>query len=448
MNSIGRRSFLKAMSGLACGSYFSGMFQNAYAQSAPPLRLIVVNSCHGVAPQFWRPQLPDGTSGETGWSVTFDPDATLAPLDAHKDSMLVLEGLDLSVLYRAGASGLTGHAGGAISPITGSDARSATDRRAKSPSLDVALATLLNQRPLLYRQNGYAGAATGISYDSTGEPLACLYDPRDVYSQWFASATLPTTDTGEATRRQAAQLKVLATVQADAARLRTRLPAAELPKLDAHLDALNLIETQLQMPATIPTSCVQPMQPPNPVYDATCGCYPSDPIAEMNVVMNQVVASMACGLTRMATVYLDPGTYLPALDLGGPNRQIHNDVAHSYRPDDVMSARYLSRVHQWYAGRIADLCTRLKAVPENGATLYDHTIILWVKERGDPAQHLSSDLPFVLLGGGGNFRRGRYLDFAGTQPHNGLLVAIANQFGAGVQSFGEPDVTGELPGLT
>jgi Protein of unknown function (DUF1552) len=442
---MNRRALLKAMSGLAAGSYFSGLFQSAWAQSATPLRLIVVSSAHGYAPQFWRPRLPSGQPGESGWSVTFDPDATLAPLDAHKDSMLVLEGLDLSVLYRSGASGLTGHAGGAIAPLTGSDARGPDDRRAKSASLDVALASLFQQRPLLFRQSGYAGAANGVSYDSTGEPLANLYDVRDVYAQWFASQTLPPTDTGAQTRRQAARLKVLSTIRGDAARLRTRLPASELPKLDAHLASLSLIEQQLNQPVT--TGCVAPTKPAAPVYDPGCGCYANDPVAEMGTLMNLVVTAMSCGLTRVATICLDPGTYLPGVDLGGATRQIHNDVAHSYRPADEQSARYLSRVGQWYARRIADLCARLKAVPEGGKTMYDNTIILWVNELGDPAEHLVSNMPFVVLGGGGAFRRGRYLNFAGEAPHNRLLVSVANQFGANLRSFGEPDVTGELPGL-
>ncbi len=446
-----RRQLLKAMSGLAAGSYLGGLFQSAYAQSAPtaPLRLIVVNSSHGYAPQFWRPRLANGQTAETGWSLTFDPDSSLAPLEKYKDSMLVLEGLDLSVLYRSGASGLTGHAGGAISPITGSDARSSSDRRSKSWSLDVALAAKLQQRPFLFRQSGYAGAATGISYDATGEPVANLYDNRDVYAQWFATATLPTgTDTSAQVRRQAAQLKVLSTVRADAARLRPKLPKAELPKLEAHLDSLSLIEKQLSTPVNLPTTCTKPAQPPAPVYDQGCGCYLNDPIAEMSTLLNLAVSAMACNLTSVATIYLDPGTYLPNVDLGGASRQIHNDVAHGYRPDDELSARYVARIQQWYAQRIVELCDRLKAVPEAGKTMYDNSLILWVNELSDPAQHLSSDMPFVVLGGGGSFRRGRYLNFAGTRPHNGLLVSIANQFGMGLTSFGEKDVTGELPGLT
>ncbi len=441
-----RRSLLKAMGGLAAGSYLSGLFQSAEAQSATPLRLIVVNSCHGYAPQFWRPRLANGSVAETGWSLTFDPDSTLAPLEKHKESMLILEGLDLAVLYRNGASGMTGHAGGVISPLTGSDARSATDRRAKSPSLDIALASLLKVRPLLFRQSGYAGAATGISFDATGEPINCLYDVRDVYNDWFANATLPTSDIAGQARRQAAELKVLSTIRADAARLNLRLPAAERPKLEAHLDSLSLIEQQLKAP--IATSCAKPAQPPPLKYDNTCMCSNYDPIVEASQLLNQVVTAMSCNLTRVATVYFDPGPYLPGVDLGGATRQVHNDVAHSYRPDDELSARYLARVQRWYAARISELCDRLKAVPEGGKTMYDNTIILWVNELGDPAQHLSNDMPFIVLGGGGSFRRNRYLSYAGTQPHNALLVSIANQFGAGLVSFGEKDLTGELAGLT
>lgn len=436
MKPIERRSLLKAMGGLAAGSYFSGLFQSAYAQSAPPLRLLVIQSEHGYPPAYWRPRMSDGSPlQETGWNLTFDPDSCMAPLEPHKDSLLLVEGLDLYCLYRQGASELTGHGGGWVAPLTGSDARALEDRRPTSPSIDVAMASLLQCQPMLYRQSGYNGANTGVCFDASGEPVPMLYDPRDLFTEWFSSIMLPTTDTAMAARKQAAELKVLASVKADAAKLRTRLPSAELPKLDAHLAGLALLEQQLMQPP--PATCSKPGQP----------TYPQDPVLELQLVTDMVTRAFACNLTRVATLMITMGPYLPGVDLGGTDRQVHNDVAHSYRPDDDQSARYLARVQRWYADRMAELITMLKSVPEGNGTLYDSTIILWINELGDPAQHLSSDLPFVLAGGGGTFRRGRYLNFAGTQPHNGLLVSLANQFGANVNSFGEPDIIGELPGL-
>jgi hypothetical protein len=436
MKSQSRRSLLKTFAGLAGAAMYRGLFNDVWAQSAPPLRLILLSSPHGCAPQFWRPRMPNGqAAAETGWTLDFDPDSSMGPLEPHKSSLLLLEGLDLTCLQRPGASYATGHAGGIIAPFTGSDARSISDRRAKSPSLDTWLGTLLKQKVLLYKMFGYMGATSGYAFDATGERVNFLYDPRDLYRDWFATAVLPTTDTALAQRRKAAELKVLSMLKGDASKLKVRLAASERPKLEAHLEGLNLIETRLQAP--LPGNCSKPTAPVGAV---------TDPISEFHTVRDLVVSALACNLTQVVNVMIEMGSHLPGVDLGGASRAVHNDVVHSYRADDELSARYVSRVNRWSAQRVAELIVALKSVPENGKTLYDSTIILWANELGDPAQHLSYDLPFVVAGGGGTHRKGRYLKFA-SQPHNGLLVSLANQFGGNRTFFGEPDLTGELPGF-
>jgi hypothetical protein len=56
-------------------------------------------------------------------------------------------------------------------------------------------------------------------------------------------------------------------------------------------------------------------------------------------------------------------------------------------------------------------------------------------------------MPFLLAGGGGGLRAGRYLQYDGVS-HNDLLVTILNLFGDERQTFGEEQYcTGPLPNL-
>jgi hypothetical protein len=56
-------------------------------------------------------------------------------------------------------------------------------------------------------------------------------------------------------------------------------------------------------------------------------------------------------------------------------------------------------------------------------------------------------MPFMLAGGGGALRTGRFLKYGGVS-HNDLLVALLNAYGIADQKFGHPDFcTGPLPGL-
>jgi hypothetical protein len=58
-------------------------------------------------------------------------------------------------------------------------------------------------------------------------------------------------------------------------------------------------------------------------------------------------------------------------------------------------------------------------------------------------------VPFVLAGGGGSYAKGRYLSYGtgNTNPHNGLLVSILNEFGMNLSSFGDTSFTGGLKDL-
>ena len=60
--------------------------------------------------------------------------------------------------------------------------------------------------------------------------------------------------------------------------------------------------------------------------------------------------------------------------------------------------------------------------------------------------HTCTDVPFVLSGGG-VFETGRFLD-VGSVNHSHLLVSIAQAFGLGISTFGNPaSGSGPLGGL-
>ncbi|MBC7530925.1 MAG: hypothetical protein H7318_05045 [Oligoflexus sp.] len=93
---------------------------------------------------------------------------------------------------------------------------------------------------------------------------------------------------------------------------------------------------------------------------------------------------------------------------------------------------------------------KLASAPEaDGGNMLDNTIILWGNELGAGNSHTYKDIPFVIAGGtGGAFKMGRYLKYE-SEPHNNLLVSIANAMGmVDVKTFGIPGVcTGLLKRL-
>ena len=66
---------------------------------------------------------------------------------------------------------------------------------------------------------------------------------------------------------------------------------------------------------------------------------------------------------------------------------------------------------------------------------------MWTNELGKGNSHTMDNIPFVLVGGGLDFKMGRSLKYK-QEPHNRLLMAIAHAFGHKVKTFGNPNHCG------
>jgi hypothetical protein len=450
---ISRRALMKTFAGITVGApFFKGLLRDALAQTMPTYpRFVVLRNPHGCAADLWRPQAPGGgAAAETGWTLTYDPDSSLGPLEPHKDSLVVIDGLDLLCNFDMGG-GYLGHNGGTVAPLTGRHARTpenADSMRTTGPSIDVFLANKLQTEPFMFIPTDYSGSTGGVSFDMAGERVVNEYDLPTSFKKWFGAFAGPmATVDPKAAARQKADLATLDYLNGEATMLRTRLAATERVKLDGQIDALNLLRQKLTMAPLAPTAgCTKPSQPPPPDYGPTL----------INLVLQFTTQLLACNLTRVAMIDIDPvnSGKMAWLPNGLGTLAVHNDIAHAYRPDDPQSVRNLSIVHRWYATQVASFITMLKAIPEGNGTAYDNTIILWVNELGDPARHMNNNLPFVLAGGGGTYKKGRYLNF-GTGPeykdapsaHTRLLTSLVNQYGANMTVFGDDRYPGELPGL-
>ncbi len=109
----------------------------------------------------------------------------------------------------------------------------------------------------------------------------------------------------------------------------------------------------------------------------------------------------------------------------------------------------LRRIHIWYATQFKALLDRLAALPEDGGSVLDHTLIVWLSEFSghdgtNTRHHHQDDLSWVIAGdAGGAFRTGRSLDFAnerlvGQRSHNDFWLSICQAMGLEMETFGDP----------
>jgi hypothetical protein len=453
---ISRRSFVKAIAGASVATPFLGLFQDIMAGTPPNYpRFCVLGSPHGYAPKYWRPRAPDGVgkASEKGWTLDF-PNSSLSPLEKHKDSLVIIEGLDLKTDTANPDFYTGGH--NSLSVLTGMHPLGAEGTPGQylacGPSIDHYLAQLLNTQEFLFTPTGYGGAANTIgAFREDGTAITAEYNLKNCLVNWFSAIGDGGVDPKAAAKKKA-ELAVVDYLGGEAKRIRGRLAGQERAKLEAHLDAIHGIAQRINGPGASIT-CAKPTEAPDSDYG------PPEGDKYIPVVLDFVAQLLACNLTRVVNVPIDPinsGTapWLQNQDPIFATAGIHDVIAHGYRPDDVESQRLLSIMHNWYAQQVAYFIDLLKAIPEGNGTAYDNTIILWTNELGDPARHMHTNVPFVLAGGGGTYAKGRYLKYGvgsedadKSDPHTRLLTSLVNQFGANLEVFGDPKYKGELSGL-
>ena len=404
-----------------------------------PTRFVVMFSPDGTIPGAWTP---------TGTETSFVLSPILAPLAAHQDALVVIQGVD----QRGG--GGDGHQNGIGGMLTGqvlnsgpfAGAGSAPAGWPNGPSVDQRIAEVIGTTTKLRSlelgvQVGAADNWGRMIYRAANQPLPPEDDPAQVYNNVFADLH---GDPAALAALRARRKSILDTVGGQYTRISARLGAADRARLDQHLTAVREIETRLTTPFVPPNaSCTDPAAPP--AATTANDDFPAIGALQMDLL----VMALACDLTRVASLQWSRSvsqvrfTWLtPAIPEG------HHDLSH--RPDsDASAVDKLTRINRWYATQLATLMTKMKAVPEGDGTLLDHTLILWCNELAIGNIHSRTDAPYVLGGGaGGALTTGRFLTYAGDVPHNNLLVSLLNAMGLPDQTFGKPDwCTGPLPGL-
>ncbi len=436
-----RRSLLQSTgAGVLLAPFVPRLYRSARAAS--PARLIVFYSSNGTVHEKWLPTMSGGTL------VLSD---ILKPLEPYKADLLAVDGLNY-------VGGWNGHELGMV--LTGSRPKIAESNQnwGTTISVDQAVANAIGAGTRIrsiqagIQVDAYARWVAALSYTAPLQPMIPENSPLKIFDRVFAGVMPPTGgDTAKLEQRLLDQRSIIDFVLGDLAALRPKLGTEEQKKVDAHLQHVREMEMKLSSTAVVPACRV----PTRPSLDFMA----NDNIPAVGrVQMDLLVTAMACDLTRVGTIQYGRGganhrlSWLGA-DLGD-NSDIKGDgttgihgLAHN--ETNLAARAKLVRCHGWYAGELAYLYGRLKAIPEPGGTgtMADNTLIMWVNELAT-GNHGLNNVPFVLLGSlGGRLRTGRVVSFPG-QSHAKLLVNVCQAMGLPSTTFGDPTLgNAPLPGL-
>lgn len=418
---IGRRELLAAGAGAALAPFLPILNSRAQA-NGPPKRFLYCFQDNGVIHSEWKP---------SGTETSFTFKRILAPLEAHKQDMLVLSGLDLSPEPGPPHSGhpqLLSNvpadlAKFRLSPAITLDQFMAQQRKdtTRFPSLELGIVPF----------GGDDFYTREILFRAPYEAVPCEPSPYAAFDRVFGASD-PTTSMRLGSKRQS----IFNGVKSDLMRLRGELGTEDRAMLDRHAESIAELERRA---AQVKSDCKGPSQGAAELDFKSMANYQR--MADLQTDL--MVAAFACDATRIGTLDWSGPTSTQTFPWLGDFGKNHHLLSH-----DPAATEPLIKISTWYSQQFARLIDKLKAVPEpGGGTLFDSTLIFFGNPLSDGNAHRKIDLPLMLAGGKWYFKTGRYLNF-GSKPHGQLLVSIAHAMGVEVASFGRPESgTGPLTGL-
>ena len=458
---LSRRTMLRGAGGLAIAlPWLEIMGEGKQARAgAAATRFVTVYTPggsvidNGAGENRWRP---------TGTETDFQLSPILAPLLPVKDKLLVVDGLEMR-----SAVGEQ-HQAGIIAWLTGTT-QAPGGGYSQGPSIDQVIANRIGDttpiRSLQMAVRWGTGKSHGLLHpinaanyedNATFDPIPPRLDPQQMFDDLFG--TLDPSQAGEAALRIERKKSILDFVDRRFEGLSQTLGAYDKAKIDQHLTKIRELEAALDNMVSSSEICTVPEHVDTSGYDPTTGLDSSDNGSIVDVsthesiplvgrfMIDMLVMALACEITSVASFQwtdTEAKHTFPWLGLD----QHH----HFYQHDGNFRPVECEQIYTWYSQQHAYLLQAMDAVDLGGHTMLDESVVFFGSELAQPPSHSKANMPFLLAGGGGGMRGGRFLRHEGIADpsHNNLLVSILNLFGDPTDTFGDPAYcTGPIGDLT
>ena len=285
-----------------------------------------------------------------------------------------------------------------------------------------------------------------MSYNKANGPLFPESRPGVLFDSIFGTGVGLSADALARLRGQ--NKNILDFVNADLTRLRSHVPSSQLPKLDAHLAAIQELQAAVGTSGVaLGAACSKPTQVSLPGITADLTI---DEAQHLAVAKNQLAiisASFQCDLTRVATFSFAHGNSTlewKKMSPGFPDfNGGHHDISHQTNATAAQA-----RIEQIYCEQLAAFLQTMKAIPEGSGTMLDNTLVVFFNEVSNGNDHGTDNIPLLMFGGKSlGLQTGQHLHFT-NRYMNDVWAAIGSAFGPEMKTFGDTQYsTGPVPGL-
>jgi hypothetical protein len=439
--SASRRQFLSSLGISAAAMPFvlnlpSLGFGNEQAARTRKKRLVVMFSPNGIVPNtFW----PD----EEGENFTLKE--SLQPLEPFKDKSLILHGVcdkirgDGDGHMRGIGCLLTGIElfpgniqGGSDTPAGWSTGISIDQEIKNHLQASDATRTRFGSLEFGVMVPDRADTWTRMVYAGPNKPIAPIDDPYQMFGKLYGRL-----------KDQESLRSVLDDLQNDLKKISSIVSKEDKKLLDEHATFVRELEQELKAGDGKTVTHAVPQIEPGVKEE-------NDNIPKISKLQIELmVSSFAADFARVATLQFTNSVGGARMKWLGVEKG-HHELSHEPDSNEEVQ-KQLTRINKWYCEQMAYLAKRLAETPEPGGngSLLDNTTIMWTNELGKGNSHTPDNVPFVLVGGGLDFKMGRSLKLPNV-AHNRLLLSLAHGMGHPLEKFGNPKFCegGPLTGLS
>lgn len=383
-----------------------------------PKRLAVLFSGNGFHGKEWWAK-GEGRQMELG--------QVLAPLTDFREKLVFIRGLFNEEALKGNIhSSQTGNLLSGAPLASGGEIRSGASidqvvaqrfgRETKVPSLVLACE---KSNPSVHKNYSML-YSSHISWSSPTTPTPLELYPALAFDRLFKDET------------QRGDKSVLDAVLADATSFRLDISAADQRKLDEYLESVREIELRIE--ASGAKGELQGWRPTleKPNLPRPADGLPQDIGEHMRLMCDILVLGFQTDTTRVCTLKLNndhSSLRFPSL---GVDYMIHHLLSHSDTADWL-------KVNQFFLQQLAYIARKLDAIQEGERSALDNSMLLYLSSMLT-GSHDATNLPVVLVGGGGGtLRGGRVLDYLQSPNRKlcSLYLSLFDKLGMPRDSFGD-----------
>jgi hypothetical protein len=443
---VHRRTFLRGV-GAAIALPMLDAMRPALASAAtiaatkPPVRLAFTYIPNGVTMKAWRPV-------KTGKDFEFSP--ILKPLEAYRDDLFILSGLDHHNAEslgdgggdhaRAGACFLTGvhpkktagsdiRAGISVDQIAAQKLGSAT----RMASLELGCE---DSRTVGSCDSGYSCAYTNsISWRGPQMPMPPETNPRIVFERLFGDEDF-NLSAEERARRSTQRKSILDVVNARTQRLVQDLGPSDRRKVDEYLTGIRELEQRIALAEKDQRKFTPDIEKPAGI--------PAAYADYIKLMFDLQVLAFQSDTTRVSTlVFGREASVRTYAEIGVPDP--HHPLSHHRNVPESIDK--LTKINTYHVSLFASFLEKLKATKDGDGSLLDHSMIVYGGAICDGNSHTHTNLPVLVAGrGDGQLKPGRHIAYEKGTPMTNLYLTLLERMNVPTESLG--DSTGQLEYLT